>query len=47
MSVTPMKSGVILNFTGDRRVTVNYWEMSRFDRTQFELFITANHQTEI
>jgi hypothetical protein len=47
MSVTPMKSGVILNFTGDRRVTVNYWEMSRFDKTQFELFITANHQTEV
>jgi hypothetical protein len=47
MSVTPMKNGVVLNFTGERKVTVNYWEMSRFDRTQFELFITANHQTEI
>lgn len=47
MSVTPMKNGVILNFKEGRKVTVNYWEMSRFDRTQFELFITANHQTEI
>lgn len=47
MSVTPMKSGVTLNFTEGRKVTVNYWEMSRFDRTQFELFITANHQTEV
>jgi hypothetical protein len=47
MSVTPMKNGVVLNFTEARKVTVNYWEMSRFDRAQFELFITANHQTEI
>lgn len=34
-----MKGGAVLRFNEDKHLTINYWDMSQFDKKQFELFI--------
>jgi hypothetical protein len=47
ISVSKLKHGVELNFTDGRTLVINYWEMSRFDKAQFELFLSKQQQFEL
>ena len=40
-------SGVILNFAGNKTLIINYWDLSRFDKRQFERFISKLHTLEL
>lgn len=46
LTISPMKNGAILHFTEQRKITIYYSQMSRFDKTQFEMLIAKNHQFE-
>ena len=41
------EKGVILNFTENRKLIINNWDLSRFDRKQFERFISKLHKQEL
>lgn len=41
------EKGVILNFTEDRKLIINNWDLSLFDRKQFERFISKLHKQEL
>ena len=41
------EKGVILNFTEDRKLIINNWDLSRFDQKQFERFIAKLHNQEL
>lgn len=41
------ESGVVLKFTHDRRLIINYWDLSRFDKMQLSRFITKLHTLEL
>lgn len=41
------KNGVVLLLQNNRKVTINYWDMSRFDRHQFEGFISKVHTLDL
>lgn len=47
VSISRLKHGVELQFTDNRTLAVNYWEMSRFDKAQFELFLSKQQQFEL
>lgn len=40
-------SGIYLHFTANRKIKINSWEMSRFDKKQFERFISNLHTSEL
>jgi len=45
---TEMKqSGVVLRFTDNRILIINYWDLSRFDRNEFDGFIAKLHTLEL
>lgn len=39
ISVSNLKNGEQLIFTNERSLSINYWEMSSFDKAQFKLFL--------
>lgn len=41
------EKGVILHFTENRKLIINHWDLSRFDRKQFERFIAKLHKQEL
>ena len=41
------KRGVILIFSGDKQLIINYWDLSVFDREQFERFVSKFHNREL
>lgn len=41
------KSGVILNFNGNKKLIINYRELSAFDKVQFERFVSKLHFKEL
>lgn len=41
------KSGAILRFTGNKQLIINYWDLSSFDRKQFERFVSKLHNLEL
>lgn len=41
------ESGVILKFTNNRKLIINYWDLSRFDRNDFNHFIAKLHILEL
>lgn len=40
-------SGVILNFNNNKQLIINYWDLSAFDRKQFERFVSRLHIQEL
>lgn len=40
-------TGVVLNFTENRKLIINYWDLSAFDRKQFERFVSRLHIQEL
>lgn len=47
LTISPMKNGATIHFTEQRKITIYYSQMSRFDKTQFEMLIAKNHQFEV
>lgn len=47
LTISPMKNGAIVHFTEQRKIIIYYSQMSRFDKTQFEMLIAKNHQFEV
>lgn len=41
------QSGAVLKFTNGRLLIINYWDLSRFDRNDFDLFIAKLHTLEL
>lgn len=41
------RSGVVITFKNNRQLIINYWDLSRFDRQQFERFISKVHTLEL
>ena len=41
------KSGAVLNFAHNKKLIINYWDLSRFDKRQFERFISKLHTLEL
>lgn len=42
-----MESGGVLKFTNNRKLIINYWDLSRFDRNDFDNFIAKLHILEL
>ena len=43
----PTKKGVIITLKNNEQLIINYWDMSSFDRQQFERFISKVHTLEL
>jgi len=41
------KSGVVISLNDNKQLIINYWDLSRFDRKQFERFISNIHTLEL
>jgi hypothetical protein len=41
------KNGVLIQLQNDTKVLINYWDMSRFDREQFDRFISKVHTLDL
>jgi len=41
------KSGVIIELQNNKSIVINYWDMSRFDREQFDRFISKVHTLDL
>jgi hypothetical protein len=41
------QSGAVLNFAYNKKLIINYWDLSRFDKRQFERFISKLHTLEL
>lgn len=46
-STEVLGTGVILNFNNNRKLIINYWDLSAFDRKQFERFVSRLHIQEL
>lgn len=46
-SIRSTASIVYFNFTQNRKIKINSWEMSRFDKKQFERYISNLHKLEL
>jgi hypothetical protein len=42
-----LEKGAVLHFTNDRKLIINNWDLSLFDRKQFERFIQNLHKYEL
>ena len=40
-------SGVVMNFNTNKKLIINYWDLSAFDRKQFERFVSRLHIQEL
>lgn len=41
------KTGVMIQLHDNRKVLINYWDMSRFDREQFDRFVSKVHTLDL
>lgn len=41
------KSGVVIELHNNKSIVINYWDMSRFDREQFDRFISKVHTLDL
>ncbi|MCH2224312.1 MAG: hypothetical protein MK066_06035 [Crocinitomicaceae bacterium] len=41
------ETGAVLNFVDNKKLIINYWDLSRFDKRQFERFISKLHTLEL
>ncbi|MDB0037927.1 hypothetical protein N9F08_01055, partial [bacterium] len=46
-STEVLGTGVVLNFNNDKKLIINYWDLSTFDRKQFERFVSRLHIQEL
>ncbi|MDG1330834.1 MAG: hypothetical protein P8P74_00780 [Crocinitomicaceae bacterium] len=46
-STEVLGTGVVLNFNNNRKLIINYWDLSAFDRKQFERFVSRLHIQEL
>jgi len=46
-STQVMRTGVVLKFSNNRKLIINYWDLSTFDRKQFERFVSRLHTQEL
>ena len=46
-STQVLRTGVVLNFNNNRKLIINYWDLSAFDRKQFERFVSRLHIQEL
>lgn len=46
-STEVLATGVILNFNNNKKLIINYWDLSAFDRKQFERFVSRLHIQEL
>ena len=46
-STEVLRTGVVLNFNNNKKLIINYWDMSSFDRKQFERFVSRLHIQEL
>lgn len=42
-----LESGAILSFNNNKKLIINYWDLSAFDRKQFERFVSRLHIQEL
>ena len=42
-----LTSGVVIHLHNQHKISINYWELSRFDKVHFKRFITQIHTEEI
>ena len=47
ISTKSTKSGVVIQLQNNKKIVINYWDMSRFDREQFERFIAKVHTLDL
>lgn len=47
ISTKSTSSGVIIQLQNDRKLVINYWDLSRFDREQFDRFISKVHTLDL
>lgn len=47
ISTKSTKSGVVIQLHNDKKIVINYWDMSRFDREQFERFVAKVHTLDL
>lgn len=47
ISTKSTKSGVVIQLQNNKKIVINYWDMSRFDRDQFERFIAKVHTLDL
>jgi hypothetical protein len=47
LHISRLKNGYLLTFKENRKITISKFELSSFDKTQFERFISKHHQLEI
>lgn len=46
-STEVLQTGVVLNFNNNKKLIINYWDLSAFDRKQFERFVSRLHIQEL
>lgn len=46
-STEVLKTGAVLNFNNNKKLIINYWDLSAFDRKQFERFVSRLHIQEL
>lgn len=46
-STEVLGTGVVLNFSDNTKLIINYWDLSTFDRKQFERFVSRLHIHEL
>ncbi len=47
LNVESRKTGVIITFRNNNSLIINYWDLSNFDRKQFERFVSKLHTHEL
>ena len=47
MSTDLRKGGVIFTFSNNKKLIINFWDLSRFDRKQFERLVSKLHTLEL
>ena len=47
LNVESRKTGVIITFRNNNSLIINYWDLSNFDRKQFERFISKLHMNDL
>ena len=47
ISTKSTKSGVVIQLQNKKKIVINYWDMSRFDKEQFDRFISNVHTLDL
>lgn len=47
IEIEKKESGVVIKFTDNRALIINYWDLSRFDKTEFDRFSAKLHTLEL